>query len=97
MSFLPIIFAIVLIWAVVAWLRRRSPPSLSRSPSRSSRSLGSTGGIRRQTERELLRLVNGHRPTALRLVAKVQEYHPGRSEQWCWEKAIYDLQRDRRV
>lgn len=96
MSFLPIIFAIVVIWAAVAWLRRRSPSSLSRSPSRSSRALSSSG-IRRQTERELLRLVNGHRPTALRLVAKVQEYHPGRSAQWCWEKAIYDLQRDRRV
>lgn len=96
MSFLPIIFAIVVIWAAVTWLRRRSPSSLSRSPRRSSRALSSSG-IRRQTERELLRLVNGHRPTALRLVAKVQEYHPGRSAQWCWEKAIYDLQRDRRV
>lgn len=97
MSLLPIIFAIVLIWAAVVWLRRRSQPSRSRSPRQSRRTLGSTGSIRRQTERELLRLVNGHRPTALRLVAKIQEYHPGRSAQWCWEKAIYDLQRDRRV
>jgi hypothetical protein len=35
--------------------------------------------------------------TAFRLVEKLQFAYPDRSEQWCWEKAIYDLERDRHV
>jgi hypothetical protein len=42
-----------------------------------------------------VRLVGGNRDVAERLVRQVQLHHPDRPAQWCWEKAIYDLQRDR--
>lgn len=37
------------------------------------------------------------RATAERLLALAREYNPHRSEQWCYEKVIYDLERDRRA
>jgi len=61
-----------------------------------SRGIQAPPGVRRDTQAQLLRLVNGHRPTALRLVEQLQLRHPDRSEQWCWEKAIFDIERDRR-
>ena len=35
------------------------------------------------------------RSTSERLVRRVSERNPGRSSQWCIEKAIYDIERDR--
>jgi hypothetical protein len=32
-----------------------------------------------------------------RLLATVRRNHPDRSEQWYWEKVLYDLERDRGV
>jgi hypothetical protein len=51
--------------------------------------------VRGHTQRSLVRLVGGNRDVAERLVRQVQLHHPDRPAQWCWEKAIYDLQRDR--
>lgn len=44
----------------------------------------------------LLNMLNGDQVTAQRLVAFTQECYPNRPQQWCLEKAIYDLERDRR-
>ncbi|MDW8200860.1 MAG: hypothetical protein RML75_06565 [Cyanobacteriota bacterium SKYGB_h_bin112] len=49
------------------------------------------------TVNELLTLTNGDRQLAERLVKSVQSRNPGQTAQWCWEKALYDLQRDRRA
>ena len=43
----------------------------------------------------LIRMLNGDRKTAYRLAASTQTKFPGRTEQWYWEKAIADLERDR--
>jgi hypothetical protein len=43
-----------------------------------------------------MRLVGGNRAVAERLVDQVRVRYPNHNEQWCWEKAIYDIQRDRR-
>jgi uncharacterized protein HemY len=51
--------------------------------------------VRGHTQRSLLRLVGGNREVAERLVRQVQLRHPDRPAQWCWEKAIHDLRRDR--
>jgi hypothetical protein len=48
-----------------------------------------------QLASRLLNLVNGDTPTARRLIRKVNHSNPGRSVDWCLEKAIYDLERDR--
>jgi replication-associated recombination protein RarA len=52
--------------------------------------------VKRETEKQLLRLLNGDRRTALRLVENMKLRNPDKTEQWCWEKVIFDLQRDRR-
>lgn len=44
---------------------------------------------------KLLRLVNGDHKLAMRLVTHLQASNPNRSMEWCQEKAIYDLERDR--
>lgn len=46
-------------------------------------------------DRELLDLVRGDKQAAYRLLRGVQERNPGRSPQWCYEKVIRDLTRDR--
>ncbi len=69
------------------------------SPKRLLRKFTSGGGktsrVNIDTERKLLRLLNGDRRTANRLVANMQMRNPDKSDQWCWEKVIFDLQRDR--
>lgn len=95
MVFTFIMLAILVFLVLIGWFirlrqgRRQHVTHLDRHPH--------GGGVATQTERHLIRLSNGDRKGALRLVAKVREDNPGRSEQWCWEKVIYDLERDRRI
>ncbi len=96
MSFLPIVLAIAIILAVFSWLTGRRLPIQGRRPSR-SRSIQRDRGVSRSTRKQLIRLVGGNAAVAQRLVRDVQVRNPGRTEQWCWEKAIYDIERDRRV
>jgi len=46
--------------------------------------------------KRLLILVGGDTATARRLLRNINQRHPGRSVDWCLEKAIHDLDRDRR-
>ncbi len=46
-------------------------------------------------ERKLLKLLGGNRSTAERLIQQSRLKHPDKSADWHWEKAIYDLERDR--
>lgn len=46
-------------------------------------------------QRQLLRLVGEDRKIAVGLVKRLKLKHPGKPEDWYWEKAIYDLNRDR--
>lgn len=87
---LPLLFAIALLVVIFLWLRR----SRGRLGARRSGSLSSR--VQSSTRRQLLRMVGGNPSVAQRLVEQVRERYPNRSEQWCWEKAIYDIQRDRR-
>jgi hypothetical protein len=43
---------------------------------------------------KLLKKVNSDTATAERLINHLKQKHPGRSDQWYIEKAIFDLQRD---
>ena len=91
---LALLLAIALIVGIFFWLRRYQ--GSKRWRSRSLTPSGSTQSVRSQTQRQLLRLVGGNRAVAERLVEQVQLRNPNHSQQWCWEKAIYDIQRDRR-
>ena len=46
-------------------------------------------------ERKLIKLLGGNRNTADRLIRQSQLRYPDKSADWHWEKAIYDLERDR--
>lgn len=48
-----------------------------------------------KTQNDLYRLVRGDRGTVERLIKYSRARYPDKSEQWIWEKAIQDLERDR--
>lgn len=45
---------------------------------------------------KLLNMLAGDRAAAQRLVSAARTRYPGHRERWYWEKALYDLERDRR-
>ncbi len=47
-------------------------------------------------QQKLLAMVGGDRHAAKRLIDNIKKKNPGKTELWCWEKAIDDLERDRR-
>lgn len=97
MSFLPVVLAIALILAIVSWLTGRRLPIQGRRQRGEHSSIQRDRGVSRSTRKQLMRLVGGNAAVAQRLVKDVQVRNPGRTEQWCWEKAIYDIERDRRA
>ena len=47
-----------------------------------------------ELRRKLWTLVHGDNDLAERLLESARRNHPNRSEDWYWEKVIYDLERD---
>lgn len=93
-----IVIALVVGVLFLLW-RYPAPGSIRAGKSRASVSPGVPGvenRVRGQTQRQLVRMVGGNRAVAERLVEQVRVRYPNHNEQWCWEKAIYDIQRDRR-
>lgn len=89
-----LLLAVVLLFLL--WLGLSRGSTGQRRPRRTPQSTsGPARWVRGHTQRSLLRLVGGNRDVAERLVRQVQLHHPDRPAQWCWEKAIHDLQRDR--
>ena len=97
MSFLSVLIAIALLLAVYSWVTGRRLPIYGRPKGGQHTSIQRDRGVARSTRRQLLGLVGGNSTVAQRLVSDVQTRNPGRTEQWCWEKAIYDIERDRRA
>ena len=97
MSFLSVLLAIALLLAVYSWISGRRLPIYGRPKPGQHTSIQRDRGVARSTRRQLLGLVGGNATVAERLVSDVQARNPGRTEQWCWEKAIYDVERDRRA
>ena len=87
-----ILLAIIVIAVLGWWLNRRRQPS-KRLRSRSSAASAKT--IPSHLMRELDRLTKDRRVSE-RLIERIEFNNPGRSKRWCVEKAIYDIQRDRR-
>ena len=55
-----------------------------------------TQSVPSHLEKQLLSMVGGNRDAAQRLVANIQQKNRDRDQAWCWQKAIADLERDRR-
>jgi len=94
---LSVILAIVLVVAVFCWTTGYRLPIRWPSGSANAASNRTSHRVSRNTRQRLLRLTGGNRAVADRLVGRVRSQHPERSEQWWWEKAIYDIERDRRA
>lgn len=52
--------------------------------------------LKNQLEKQFYRMLNGDKKAAMRLIDSLQKKYPNQSEIWYWEKAISDLERDRR-
>ncbi len=52
--------------------------------------------VTRQIKSKLEKLCGSDYRLAQRLVDGIRIDHPDRTEQWCWEKAVWDMERDRR-
>ena len=98
MSIISAAIALALLLAVFSWLTGYRLPIYRRIKNRGGHtSIQRSRGVSRGTRNQLLRLVGGNAAVAQRLVLDVSDRNPGRTEQWCWEKAIYDIERDRRA
>ncbi len=85
---LEVLIAVIAVVAIGWWLRRRRTPSSRMRPR-------SPNTIPNHLMQKLDRLTRDRRVSE-RLIERIAFDHPGRSKQWCVEKAIYDIQRDRR-
>jgi hypothetical protein len=87
------ILLIAVVLGVLWWVFNRQRHAVSRlrhhSPYRPSQT------IPPHLMQELDRLTKDRR-VSKRLIERIEFNHPGRSKRWCIEKAIYDIQRDRR-
>jgi len=79
----------LLIWLIVAIAEQRKP-GYKPPTTKKGRKLD-------PRLQQRLELLAGSRETARRLVIAVARANPKRSTRWCQEKAIGDLERDRRV
>lgn len=75
--------------------RSTRPSSSSRLSSSSQESTIHIDQANRGLQKELLSLLHDERDTANRLLSQVKINNPNRSINWCVEKVIFDLERDR--
>ena len=85
-----LLLAVALIAIIIWWLsNRRRKPGNRRLNMPSQQSL-----VPRHLQNELIRIA-GNSCVAERLVDSLRDKYPGKPEKWYWEKAIFDLERDR--
>ena len=80
-----ILGAIVLAGLIIYWISQPSKRDRRSSPRRASR-----------PPKRVVSLLNGDTATAQRLFETARLRNPRESDQWCWEKVLWDLERDRR-
>ncbi|AIE74734.1 MULTISPECIES: hypothetical protein [unclassified Synechocystis] len=97
------ILAIALLLGLFWWARHRAGRKISwsRGRRRSSgfqqaidNSRSTSTRVPGRLRRDLIRIA-GNAQIAERLVRNLRAKHPDRPENWYWEKAIFDLERDR--
>jgi hypothetical protein len=91
MSGAAIAISVILCLSLFVWMRSRNPSSGGQN-RRDNRQIRPQHP---QLERKLVKLLGGNQKAANRLIQQSQLRHPDKSADWHWEKAIYDLERDR--
>lgn len=81
--------------------RQAQLPNLSIPNSINAEQLNQRSGTRRQAKAinrgvpyKILRLMHNDTAAADRLFEQVSRSNPDKDERWCWEKVLWDLQRD---
>ncbi len=87
-----VILAIAIIVGLIWWTQRRRVGRRWRFGR--GRSTSAAHSVPRRLRQELIRIA-GNAQVAERLVNNLRLKHPEQSERWYWEKAIFDLERDR--
>ncbi|MEM1311647.1 MAG: hypothetical protein AAGF98_19465 [Cyanobacteria bacterium P01_H01_bin.153] len=90
-----VLLAIVIIGAAIWWLGRQRRLPGNRLQRQRGLGRSTATAVPESLMRRLDRLTRDRRVSE-RLIERIEFNHPGRSRRWCVEKAIYDLQRDRR-
>ncbi|MFM1842011.1 MAG: hypothetical protein RLZZ490_747 [Cyanobacteriota bacterium] len=90
---LSVILAIAIIGGLIWWGWQRQNKK-HRAVSTRSTPQG-TGKVPNTLRRDLIRMA-GSAQVADRLLNNLRAKYPGETEKWYWEKAIFDLERDRR-
>lgn len=100
---LPIILAIALLLGLIWWARGRKGKNIRWKRNRNqglgfkqaiNTSRSPSAKVSGKLRRDLTRIA-GNAEVAERLVSNLRAKHPDRPENWYWEKAIFDLERDR--
>ncbi len=92
------IFLIVLLLALLIYYYQRSRPKkeMERFLFGKAKRSFKPSKKEKELEKTLLNLVNGRDDVAQRLVELEQSRHPGESREWCLQKAIDAIRRERR-
>ncbi len=73
----------------------RKPAPYRHVPTQRTGNNQAAKAVSSQLQNKLLSLVNGDTKTVQRLLAHTRKTNPLQPETWIWEKAIFDLERDR--
>jgi DNA polymerase III alpha subunit (gram-positive type) len=74
---------------------RNTPQHSTTSDRAKSKNLKQSRQVTHKIKSKLEKLCGNDYRLAQRLVDGIRLDHPDRTEQWCWEKAIWDMERDR--
>ncbi|HEY9711080.1 MAG TPA: hypothetical protein V6D48_22930 [Oculatellaceae cyanobacterium] len=85
--------ALYLINKLIEEIQNQRNPHRGKKPARARKR---PRAVNRSLETRLVLLLRNDIQAAHRLVSSARSRHPGRHENWYWEKAIADLERDRR-
>ena len=94
-----VIALFIIVYILIKYLKNQLPTNKHYSRKNKSLQLGSrpnqTSSIN-QLESKLLSMLQGDVATAKRLYRLTKTNNPIESKEWCLEKTIFDLKRDRR-
>lgn len=92
-----ILFLAILIFLLVKELQKQNKDkNYQRRPRDLTSSSRKSTSVSSHLRQQLLSMVGGERAIVQRLLENIQRKYPGRDELWYLEKAIADLERDRR-
>ncbi|PSF35030.1 hypothetical protein C7H19_17970 [Aphanothece hegewaldii CCALA 016] len=90
-----IFISLILIIQFIQEINKQKRKSIKTYPPKFNRSNINRSKVN-QLRNQLLKMVGGNQQTMKRLIKHLRSKHPGEQETWYFEKAIYDLERDRK-